>query len=78
MFVFLQKLYVRKDSFCFVILGREKCFLHQENKMPKSTFFNGVSPWFLVKNQTFSLLSFLPKVCHKRLLFDILIEKNAF
>ena len=47
-------------------------------KAEKWTFFQGVSPWILSKNRTFSYPCFTQKLCPKRSFLDILNRKQSF
>ena len=59
-FVFFRK--IRQKSLLRIFLDRRECFLDKKNKVLKksknSTFFKGVSPWFLSKKGNFQLLFF--------------------
>ena len=77
---FSQKLF-QKRSF-FDIVDRNQSFLDQKvevlTRAKKWTFFKGVCPWILSKNQTSSYRCFLHKLCQKKSLFDILNRKQSF
>ena len=71
--------YVRKERF-FEILERKQSFLDQKVEVLKGakkwTFFKGVSPWILSKNQNFCYGCFLKKLCQKKSFSDILDRKQ--
>ena len=66
----------------FDILDGKKCFLDRNwevcKKSKKSKIFEGVSPWFLSKNRSFSDMCFFGKSSHKSSFFDILDGKESF
>ena len=63
-------------------MDRKQSFLDQKievlTRVKKWTFFKGVCPWILSKNQTSSYRCFLQKLCQKKSLFDILNRKQSF
>ena len=71
MSVFLPQLC--QTGIFFSILDRKEGFLDQKSELlesaPKSLFSKGVSPWFLSKNRTLSLLCLLDKLCKKKITF---------
>ena len=81
MFFFLTK--KSQKERVFDILDRKESFLDLKSevvaKSKKSTFCNGVSPWFFSNNQPFSyMFLFLAKNARKKHLFLFWIVKNAF
>ena len=65
-----------------IVLVKRECFLDTKNNVLKksknSTFFKGVSPWFLSKKGNFQLLVFFSKINLKSLLRIILDRKECF
>ena len=66
----------------FDILDRKEWFLDLKSqvlkKSRKSTFCQGVSPWYLSKNPSFSYMFFLSKKSQKQTVFDIHDRKESF
>ena len=79
--MFLLSKKSQKETF-FDILDRKKCFLNLKSetlaKSKKSTFFKGVSPWFLSKDRPFSYMFFLSKKRQEEIFCDILDRKECF
>ena len=81
MFCFFFSKQSKKETF-FDLLDRNECFFDVKSevlkKSKKSTFWKGVSPWFLSKNWPFSWSCFLSKEGQKETFFDILDRKECF
>ena len=71
----------QKETF-FDLLDRNECFLdvksEVQKKSKKSTFWNGVSPWFLSKNWPVFHIFFFNKERQEETFFDILDRKECF
>ena len=74
MFFFLAKKARKKHYLIFWIeKNRKECFLDHKREVlknsKKSTFFKGVSPWFLSKNRPFSYMFFFYQKKEERNIF---------
>ena len=80
-FMFFLSKQSQKETF-FDLLDRNECFLdvksEVQKKSKKSTFWNGVSPWFLSKNWPVFYIFFFNKERQKETFFDILDRKECF
>ena len=74
--------FLSKQSKKEIFFDRNECFFDVKSevlkKSKKSTFWKGVSPWFLSKNWPFSLSCFLSKERQKETFFDILDRKESW
>ena len=71
----------QKETF-FHILDRKEWFLDHKRKVlknsKKSTFSNGVTPWFLSKTDLFLICFFLSKQTQKETFIDLLDRNKCF
>ena len=83
-YVFFLAKKARKKHYLIFWIGknRKEYFLDHKREVlknsKKSTFYKGVSPWFLSKNRPFSHFFFLTKKSQKEIFFHILDRKECF